>query len=205
MGEIRILIVEDEPLIAEDIRDHLTDINYRAVDVAYTKEQAIRYLDQYDLDAVLLDINLGNQTDGIEIATVINSKYRLPFVFLTSYSDKETLDQAKLTRPWGYVVKPFDEKDLFTSLELAIYNFAQAQKPKVLDRDVLNGRLDQPLTTKEFEIILDLFTGATNKQLAERHYVSVNTVKTHLKNIYDKLNVKTRTAVISLIQNVTIE
>lgn len=201
MSQIKTLIIEDEPLIAEDIRDCLNNLDYQPVDVAYTKEQAFRYLEKYDLDIVLLDINLGTKTDGIEIAKVINEKYKIPFIYLTSYSDKATLEMAKVTHPWGYVVKPFQEHDLFTSLEIALFNFSSRIKPNNWSIENINQSLPTPLTSKEFEILTALFDGKTNKQLAADNFVSVNTIKTHLKNIFEKLGVNTRTAAISKFHN----
>ncbi len=197
MSSIKALIIEDEPLIAEDIRDCLSNMDYQPVDVAYSKEQAFRFLEKYDLDIVLLDINLGSKTDGIEIAKVINEKYKIPFIYLTSYSDKATLELAKITRPWGYLVKPFQEHDLFTSLEIALFNFSSSIKPTNWAIGNINKNLRSHLTQKEFEILTALYEGKTNKQLAKDNFVSVNTVKTHLKNIFEKLEVNTRTAAIS--------
>ena len=197
MSSIKALIIEDEPLIAEDIRDCLSNLDYQPVDVAYSKEQAFRFLEKYDLDIVLLDINLGSKTDGIEIAKVINEKYKIPFIYLTSYSDKATLEMAKITRPWGYLVKPFQEHDLFTSLEIALFNFSSSIKPNNWSIENINKNLISSLTQKEFEILTDLYAGKTNKQLAKDNFVSVNTVKTHLKNIFEKIEVNTRTAAIS--------
>lgn len=197
MSSIKALIIEDEPLIAEDIRDCLSNLDYQPVDVAYSKEQAFRFLEKYDLDIVLLDINLGSKTDGIEIAKIINEKYKIPFIYLTSYSDKATLEMAKITRPWGYLVKPFQEHDLFTSLEIALFNFSSSIKPNNWSIENINKNLISSLTQKEFEILTDLYAGKTNKQLAKDNFVSVNTVKTHLKNIFEKIEVNTRTAAIS--------
>ena len=204
MTSIRALIIEDEPLIAEDIRDYLSNLDYHPVDVAYSKEQALRYLEKYDLDIVLLDINLGSKTDGIEIAQVINEKHKIPFVYLTSYSDKATLEMAKVTHPWGYLVKPFQEHDLFTTLEIALFNFSRSIKPNNWAIENINKKLLAPLTIKEFEILTALYEGKTNKQLAQDQFVSVNTVKTHLKNIFEKLEVKTRTAAISKLHQLNI-
>ena len=197
MSSIKALIIEDEPLIAEDIRDCLSNMDYQPVDVAYSKEQAFRFLEKYDLDIVLLDINLGSKTDGIEIAKVINEKYKIPYIYLTSYSDKATLEMAKLTHPWGYLVKPFQEHNLFTSLEIALFNYSRSIKPTNWAIEIINKNLRSNLTQKEFEILTALYEGKTNKQLAEDNFVSVNTVKTHLKNIFEKLEVNTRTAAIS--------
>lgn len=197
MPSTKALIIEDEPMIAEDIRDYLSNLEYQFVEVAYSKEQALRFLEKYDLDIVLLDINLGRKTDGIEIAKVINEKYKIPFIYLTSYSDKATLEMAKVTHPWGYLVKPFQEHDLYTTLEVALFNFSQNDKTIKWNIEMVNKKLHSPLTKKEFELMLDLYEGKTNKELAEKNFISVNTVKTHLKKIYEKLEVNNRTAATS--------
>ncbi|GAB4421136.1 MAG: hypothetical protein OHK0039_35570 [Bacteroidia bacterium] len=193
MTEICVLIVEDEPLIAEDIAACLGQVDYTVSAIAYDKAGALHTLATQRADIVLLDLNLEGGLEGIDIATHINEQYHLPFVFLTSYADRQVLDKVKPTRPMGYLVKPFDEKDLFAALEIALYNFAHTRKPARLTLAQLNEQLLSPLTVKEFEVLLDLYEGRTNKQIGDRHFISLNTVKTHLKNLYDKLQVHTRT------------
>lgn len=200
MSKIRILIVEDEVLIAEDIRESLNNSDYEVVGVVYDYEAALQQLDQSEPDFVLLDINLGNNTDGFKIAEVINERYHIPFVYLTSYASKTIVDQAKHTRPMGYIVKPFDEGDLFTSIEIAMFNYGQLVKPSTFCRDSINEQILSDLTPKEFEILTDMYDGKTNKQMSEAHFVSVNTIKTHIQKIYDKLDVHTRAAAIARIR-----
>ncbi len=197
MSHIRVLIVEDEVLIAEDIRACLNNFDYKVSGVAYDQAAALNELRDNPPDIVLLDINLEGGLEGIEIAKIINKTYKLPFIYLTSYANRSVLEQAKPTRPMGYVVKPFDEKDLFTALEIAYFNYGQLMKPARWDLDKFNQQLYSHLTTKEFEILRDLFEGKTNKQLCEKHFVSINTVKTHVKNIYEKMDVHTRSEVIA--------
>jgi len=196
MATIRVLIVEDEPLIAEDIREYLTNADYSVSAVAHDKAQALRALDAQTPDIALLDINLGGNMDGLEIANIINEKYYAPFIFLTSYSHQTILDQAKVTRPMGYILKPFNERDLYSSIEIALYNFSQGARPRHFNLQSLNKKILNPLTEKEFEILKDIYNGYTNKLMAEKHFVSVNTVKTHLKNLYDKLDVRSRSEAI---------
>ncbi len=197
MSQIRVLIVEDEALIAEDIADYLSNIDYTISGIAYDYTRAVHELETNCPDLALLDVNLGSGKDGIQVAELIQEKYKLPFVFLTSYADKATLDRAKHTRPLGYIVKPFDERDLLSTLEIALYNFSQTQGPVALDLNALNRLLPAPLTKKEYQILMDLYQGKTNKQMAEGHFISVNTVKTHIKNIYDKMDVHTRSQTIA--------
>jgi DNA-binding NarL/FixJ family response regulator len=194
MSEIRILIVEDEPLIATDIAMHLDNMDFQVSGIAYDSDDALRQLQHNTPDAVLLDINLNATLDGIEIAHLIKEKYQLPVVFLTSFSDRITLDRAKKTDPAGYIVKPFDERNLLATLEISLYNFAQRQNYTLpqLSIDKLNRHLPTPLTDREFDMLRLLYEGRTNHQIADEACVSVNTVKTHINNIYLKLEATSR-------------
>ena len=199
MSQIRVLIVEDEVLIAEDIKDMLLQFNYRVTDIAYTKAEAISALAAKRPDMVLLDINLEGNLEGISIAEVINRSYHIPFIYITSYANKSVLDQAKNTNPMGYIVKPFDEKDLFSTLEIAYHNFQQRVGHEFIwDLNMLNQRLNNPITEKEFEILKELYKGKTNKEISEAHFISLNTIKTHLKNLYGKLDVRNRASAIAV-------
>lgn len=201
MANIQILIVEDEPLIAEDIGEYLSNVDYSVAAIAYNKAQAMQALQEQKPDLVLLDINLGNNLDGIALAQLINAQYFLPFIFLTSYTHKSVLNQAKVTRPMGYLLKPFTEKDLFTSIEIGLYNFSQSIQPSNLSLERLNAVLENPLTEKEFQALQDIYQGCTNKQMAEKQFVTVNTIKTHLKNLYDKLGVSTRSEAMVMLRD----
>lgn len=196
MATIQILIVEDEPLIAEDISEYLSNVDYSVLGIAYNKVQALEVLDNQIPDMVLLDINLGGNLDGIELAHLINEKYPVPFIFLTSYAHKSILDLAKVTRPVGYLLKPFTERDLFSSIEIGLYNFSQSAQPRNFHLDRINSELLTPLTEKEFQALQGIFEGCTNKQMAEKHFVTVNTIKTHLQNLYEKLGVRSRSEAI---------
>lgn len=123
MNEIRVLIVEDEPIIAKDLSFTLEDLGYKVNGIAHDKKDAYAMLEASEIDFVLLDINLENEKDGIAIAKHINEIYQLPFIYLTSYSDNETIAHAKPTLPMGYLVKPINEKDLKTTLEIALSNY----------------------------------------------------------------------------------
>lgn len=201
MATIQILIVEDEPLIAEDIAEYLSNVDYSVSAIAYNKEQALQALEEQLPDLILLDINLGKNLDGIELAHLINAQYYLPFIFLTSYTHKSILDQAKVTRPVGYLLKPFSEKNLFASIEIGLYNFSQNAQPRNLSLERLNDVLENALTEKEFQALQDIYEGCTNKQMAERQFVTVNTIKTHLKNLYDKLGVRSRSEAIAKLRD----
>ncbi|MFD2915004.1 response regulator [Psychroserpens luteus] len=199
MSEIQILIVEDDPIICEDIRSMLSNVNYKTVGVAYDKKDAIDAINTLKPDLVLLDINLEGNFEGFQVAEHINNTKKIPFIYLTSYSGKQILDQAKKTLPMGYVVKPFNEKELYSTIEIALYSFSKFILPINLNREIVNSLIKTPLTQKEFETLKGLHEGKTNQILAEDQYVSVNTIKSHIKNIYEKMNTHTRLETITLL------
>jgi two-component system response regulator LytT len=127
MSELRIGIVEDDFLIADSIREALQKIGYKVVFSAPSYESAIQSLSKEMVDFVLIDINLSAEKDGVDVAYWIKENKDLPFLFLTANSDKATVDRAKLTKPLGYLVKPFDENSLYSAIEVALENFNQTK------------------------------------------------------------------------------
>lgn len=199
MSDIKVLIVEDEPLIAEDIASLLEKNDYVISAIAYTKEDALSELENDLPDLVLLDINLNGEPSGIEIAEKVNTVYNIPFVFLTSYSDRQTLEKAKYTEPSGYIVKPFNEAALYTTLEIALFNHAQKNKRKfpALALNSINKNLPDPVSDREFNLLQLIYDGKTNRQIAEALFISANTVKKHINNTYLKLDVNSRSTTIA--------
>lgn len=203
MSEIRILIVEDDPIISASIEQCLDNLDFQVSGVAYDPAEALEELANNTPDAVLLDINLSSKAmDGINIAQLIKEKYQLPVVFLTSFSDRSTLDRAKKTEPAGYIVKPFDERNLLATLEISLYNFAQRQKYQLpqLTVEKINKHIATPLTDREYDILQLIYEGRTNHQIADELFVSVNTIKTHINNLYLKLEVTSRATVLTRIR-----
>lgn len=199
MLEIKVLIVEDDPLIAIDIEQILNNLNFRVSGTAYNPEDALLSLKNNTPDIVLLDVNLDSDKDGIHIAEIINEKYQLPFIYLTAHADKTTLERAKKTKPAGYIIKPFDERDLLAGIEIGLYNYSQlklAQRPQLQLQNV-NKNLKHPLSEREFEVLVSIYEGKTNEQMANEQFVSINTIKTHISNIYFKLDVGSRTSAIA--------
>ncbi|MBN1414918.1 MAG: response regulator [Bacteroidales bacterium] len=125
--EIKVLIVEDELIIAEDIRAKLTGLGYHVVGIATDIQEAEKLLETGCPDIVMLDIVLRDGQDGITVADTIRNRYNLPFIFLTSHADKATIERAKRVKPDGYLVKPFTDKDLYSSIEIAFFRRADNQ------------------------------------------------------------------------------
>lgn len=121
MAASRILIVEDERIIAEDIGENLERLGYEVAGTEVSGERAIRRAEETEPDLVLMDVHIRGEMDGIETAGRIREKLDIPVVYLTAYADEKTLQRAKLTGPFGYLVKPFNEREMRTTIEVALY------------------------------------------------------------------------------------
>jgi len=123
MSEAKILIVEDEAVTGMDIRKSLVEMGYSVVAVATTGELAVRKAAELHPDLILMDIMLAGRMNGIEAADKIRRHCHIPVVYLTAYSDDTFLAKAKLTEPFGYILKPFRELELKTTIEMALYKY----------------------------------------------------------------------------------
>ena len=120
---IKILIVEDNVIIADDMQSMLEEIGYEIVDNVIVYEQAVEVLKNNEIDLVLIDIILASDKTGIDLGQHIRDNYNIPFIFVTSNSDRATVENAKTVKPNGYLVKPFEQQDLYTAIEIALSNF----------------------------------------------------------------------------------
>lgn len=196
----KILIVEDEPAIAQDIAFNLEDNGFQIGNICHTSEKTLEYLFSNAVDLVLLDIHIKGSKNGIEVAKIINEKYHLPFIYLTSFSDTETVQQAAETFPYGYLVKPFKESDIVPAIITALAKF-ESTKPRSLPSiDDLNNIAVSPISKTEFLIVKNIFEGMTNQQIADSNFISINTVKTHINNIFIKLNVHSKIQLMSILR-----
>ncbi|MGG6295757.1 hybrid sensor histidine kinase/response regulator [Leptolyngbya sp. AN02str] len=123
MTSTNILVVEDELLIAMDIAERLQSMGYNVAGIADSAETALTLAAQARPDLVLMDIRLRDDMDGIAAAQLLRDQFRLPVVFLTSYTDKLTLERAKTAQPFGYITKPIQDKDLSTTIEIALARY----------------------------------------------------------------------------------
>ena len=121
MTKSRIFIVEDEVIVARDISQQLVELGYEPVGTCTRGEEAVDQVEQLRPDLVLMDIQLAGAMDGIAAATIIRERFALPVVFLTAFAESETLNRAKLSEPFGYIIKPFDERELRTVIDIALF------------------------------------------------------------------------------------
>lgn len=116
----KILVVEDERVVARDIEKRLLKLGYGVAAIASSAEEALQKVADYQPDLVLMDIQLQSEADGIEAAEAIRVNFDIPVIYLTAYADEATLQRAKATEPFGYIIKPFDERELHVAIEVAL-------------------------------------------------------------------------------------
>jgi DNA-binding LytR/AlgR family response regulator len=136
MSKLNILIVEDESIVAKDIQQSLRKLGYTVAGICSDGEDAIQSAEELRPDLILMDIMLKGEMNGIEAATQIRDKFSIPVIYLTAYADESTLNKARVAEPYGYVIKPFKEIDLHTSIEMAIYKHEKEMDVKK-ERDFL--------------------------------------------------------------------
>ncbi|MBI9059943.1 MAG: response regulator [Labilibaculum sp.] len=128
MSKVKILVVEDEIIIADNICNILENLGYEVLEPAINYTEAIETIENEKPDLAILDIQLAGKKDGVDLAWTIKEDYDIPFIFLTSNADPATIEKAKKADPPAYLVKPFNKDDLYTSIEIALYNFNKNNK-----------------------------------------------------------------------------
>ena len=125
-----IIIVEDEIIVAADLKGRLENLGYNIVGISSTGCDAIKKTGETNPDLVLMDIMIKGDMDGIETAQKIRDLYDVPVIYLTAYFDDEILNRAKITEPFGYILKPFEDLRIQSAIEMAVYNHHMEQKLK---------------------------------------------------------------------------
>lgn len=146
---VKVLVVEDENIVALEIKDRLKRLGYAVCGVVAFGEQAVEEAREKHPDLVLMDIRLKGKMDGVEAAGIIQSESDIPVVFLTANSDDSTFLRAKLTNPFGFVLKPFHERELKTSIDLALYRHKTSQA------DARRRQSEKTLERARVEVITD--------------------------------------------------
>lgn len=193
--KIRILIVEDEVIIADSIYNELVNLGYDPLEPALNYEEAIHTLDNEIVDIVILDIQLVGRESGIDIGALLNDKYNLPFIFLTSNSDQFTVSSAIKVNPYAFVIKPFTKEELFSSIELALNKYRNevlANKNKendylfVKSRDVVKKiKFDDIVFIKSDHVYLELNILENQKELIR---ASFNEIQSKLPNTFIRVH-----------------
>ncbi len=130
MDKPKILVVEDEIIVAMDIKNRLKKLGYDVVGRAAAGREAIAKATEKSPDLVLMDIKIKGAMDGVDVAGQIRARFDIPVIFLTAHSDEATLQRAKLTEPYGYLIKPFEDRDLHSAISMALYRHKIEQELK---------------------------------------------------------------------------
>jgi signal transduction histidine kinase len=138
MDNLNILVVEDERIVAEDIKQNLEKLGYQVPAIASTAKLAFETLKTKEIHLILMDVRLSNKSDGISLAKRINARYDIPIIYLTAYADKKTLDRAKKTIPYGYILKPFQSQELQSVIETSLYKHKIEKELKASREQLLN-------------------------------------------------------------------
>ena len=134
MRKTKILVVEDESIVARDIRNMLAGLGYEVTAVVSGARAAIQKAQETGPDIVLMDVMLHGDITGVEAAEQIYTNFSIPVVYLTAYADSTTVQQAKKTEPFGYIIKPFEERELQTTIEIALYKYKMQMELKDRER-----------------------------------------------------------------------
>ena len=196
---IKILIVEDNVIIADDMQSMLEEIGYEIVDNVIVYEQAVEVLKTNEVDLVLIDIILASDKTGIDLGKHIRDNFNIPFIFVTSNSDRATVENAKTVKPNGYLVKPFEQQDLYTSIEIALSNFDFANRPSTAEAGTSDAKtttgsvLNDSIFVKKQHLYYRIPFGDIQFIKADNVYLEVNTVdkkflvRSPLKDYLEKL------------------
>lgn len=193
----RILIVEDEAVVAKNLEKKLTRMGYEVIGSVASGEEAVRKAGESVPDLVLMDIMLVGQMDGIEAAEKIRFCYGIPVVYLTAYTDQTILERAKVTEPYGYLVKPLTERDLQSTIEMALYKAEMERRLKESEKRF--RELAELLPQTVYEVDLQgYFTfvnysgldalGCTAKDVQEGLNVADTVVPEDRKRLIDSMN-----------------
>ncbi len=132
MSEVKILIVEDERILALGLKKKLEKLGFEVTDAVSTGEDAIKSVKTDKPDLILMDIVLKGEMDGIEAAKLIINLHNIPIIYLTAYADDKTIERAVKTYPYGYLMKPYQERELKANIDMALHKF-QHEKEIFMD------------------------------------------------------------------------
>ncbi|MBN2028738.1 PAS domain S-box protein [bacterium] len=129
-NKVKVLVVEDERIVAEDIKSSLKNIGYSVTGTVSTGAMAVKHVQKEPPNLILMDIVIQGKMNGIQTAEKIRSDFDIPIVYLTAYADQEILEKAKITEPFGYIIKPFNDRELLSTIEMALYKHHMEKKLK---------------------------------------------------------------------------
>jgi DNA-binding LytR/AlgR family response regulator len=174
MSQVKILVVEDEIVIADNICLILEDLGYEVLEPAINYEEALETIESEQPDIAILDIQLGGRKDGVDLACTIKEQYDFPFIFLTSNADAGTIERVKKLAPPAYLVKPFKKDDLYTSIELALHQYAEQKSQTEVEEELL---IRDAIFIKEKNLFHKIRLNDIRFLKSDHVYVELHTIK----------------------------
>jgi len=187
----KVLVVEDENIVAMEIRDRLQDMGYTVTAVVSAGEDSLKKIAETRPDLVLMDIMLKGKLDGVQAAEKIRIQYDIPVIYLSAFADNATLQRAKITEPYGYIMKPFVEKELHTTIEMALYKHKMEKKIRENEQwlaTTLNSINDAVIATNEVGQIK--FMNPVAEQLTG--WKQAEALGKNLKDVFHIIDAKSR-------------
>lgn len=197
---IQVLAIEDNELHAENLRFCAEELGYTIINIVDNANDCLKILETKKPNIILLDINIKGDINGIQLADIIKNKFNIPIIFCTSLDDRITIGKAITTQPEAYLNKPIEEKPLANAVEIAIYKEKNKalNLQKQIEFKIKDLTEKYNLTSREIDLINLLLNGDDTKTVSDKLFISTNTVKYHSKNLFEKLNVKTRAELSSI-------
>ncbi|MCB0736751.1 MAG: response regulator transcription factor [Bacteroidetes bacterium] len=180
---LKIIIVEDEPLIADDLKSTVEELGHKVSALVDNANDCIMLLKEELPDLLLLDINIKGGIDGIMLADMVNKEFKIPFIFITSYTDDETLSKVKVQRPAGFLVKPFEDREVKSAIALGIHNFNSVSHDVNEVKEVTEEKLfvkynSQLISIKQSDILwAEAYDNYCYIQIPDKRYLLPSTLK----------------------------
>jgi len=206
----KVIVVEDEPLIADDLAQTLENLGYEVIKVLDNADDCVATLRKNKADIALLDINIKGAIDGIMLADIIKKEFGIPFIFITSYTDDDTLNKVKKLGPSGFIVKPFEDSEIRGTIEIALYNTnvenKTVPKAKELKEDNLfvkaNGKLVK-LSQHDIQWA-EAYDNYCYVNLAEKRFLLPSTLKSIESRLDPNLFVRVHRSYLVNLQHITV-
>ncbi|MBE9145636.1 hybrid sensor histidine kinase/response regulator [Planktothrix mougeotii] len=206
MGDIKILIVEDELLIAKGLAKKLEKLEYAVVGIASSSESALQKVEETQPDVILMDIVIKGDLDGIETAKLIQEKFNIPVIYVTAYADDETLERAEETESYGYILKPFKEREVHAAIKIALKKHQSTLKMQeslkeaqaVTDEksrflSIASHDLKTPLTAIQMSAgMLKDYSDKWTEDKKQKHLDRIQTSVSNMNNLLEELLILSR-------------
>ena len=183
-----ILIIEDDVLVSEHTAFILKQAGYRDVFVADNLDDVVKFQEHQKVILIISDINLHGSNEGPAIVKRLQSHIQTPVIYLTAYSEEQIVDEALLTQPIAFVLKPFTERQLLVAVQIAFKQIAEQTQPGIIDKP----------SSRELQVIGQIAKGFNNKQISDLLFLSEHTIKAHRRNLLKRYQLRSSSELIAL-------